>query len=287
MSVVQNWTVTAVREGKTTPNPKASGNLTAYYVDLVGEDGQESKDTYWRRKEGNAPNVNESYYLEVKEGDFGPRAFSAKQNSGPQRLSTGAGRGPGPQPDAEFWAAKDARIARAGMLQAVVASGMFATNPNSDGFVYKCNDLVDKLLASLDERVPHPNASPTQTPNGTDTRAGERTTGAQRSSPAPAASPAQSSMTENQNRYFERLLGAANFGDDARAVRAWAHEVHGTVDVIGRLKDGDAEGIRRDALAWAAQQSDVPGDDSDLPTVDQALAEDADGFISDDQAVPF
>jgi hypothetical protein len=287
MSVVQNWTVTAVREGKTTPNPKASGNLTAYYVDLVGEDGQESKDTYWRRKEGNAPNVNESYYLEVKEGDFGPRAFSAKQNSGPQRLSTGAGRGPGPQPDAEFWAAKDARIARAGMLQAVVASGMFATNPNSDGFVYKCNDLVDKLLASLDERVPHPNASPTQTPNGTDTRAGERTTGAQRSSPAPAASPAQSSMTENQNRYFERLLGAANFGDDALAVRAWAHEVHGTVDVIGRLKDGDAEGIRRDALAWAAQQSDVPGDDSDLPTVDQALAEDADGFISDDQAVPF
>jgi hypothetical protein len=149
------------------------------------------------------------------------------------------------------------------------------------------NRLTDKLLASLDERVPHPNASPPTQSNGTDTRAGERTTGAQRSSPAPAASPAQSSMTENQNRYFERLLGAANFGDDALAVRAWAHEVHGTVDVIGRLKDGDAEGIRRDALAWAAQQSDVPGDDSDLPTVDQALAEDADGFISDDQAVPF
>jgi hypothetical protein len=175
------------------------------------------------------------------------------------------------------------------MLQAVVVATPMEGHTEQE-WLQAVNRLTDKLLASLDERVPHPNASPPTQSNGTDTRAGERTTGAQRSSPAPAASPAQSLVgfvSDKQRDFFERKLREANLGDDANVVRAWANEAVKGGDVLDRLLAGDAEGIRRDALAWAAQQSDVPGDDSDLPTVDQALAEDADGFISDDQAVPF
>lgn len=60
--------------------------------------------------------------------------------------------------DDEFWAAKDRRIARAGMMQAVVSSYSASSFPASlSDYVAGVNKLVDALLASLDERVPSPN----------------------------------------------------------------------------------------------------------------------------------
>ena len=74
------------------------------------------------------------------------------------------------KPSAEFWAQKDKRIARAGIVQAVVASGRFNGEPQSDIYLREVNRLSDALLASLDEVAPHPGDNPSPV-------AGEATSG--------------------------------------------------------------------------------------------------------------
>jgi hypothetical protein len=68
----QRWKVLEVKEGKTEPNPKAPGNLTKFYVHFKGEDGTDSPDTYWRRKEGNFPQPDEIIYGTISQGQYGP-----------------------------------------------------------------------------------------------------------------------------------------------------------------------------------------------------------------------
>ena len=68
----KDWTVTEVRTGKVKNNPHG-GQLQAFYVDFEG-----SSDVYWQRKAGNNPQVGESYYGYIGEGEYGPRFYQEK-----------------------------------------------------------------------------------------------------------------------------------------------------------------------------------------------------------------
>lgn len=174
-AITQNWTVVNVREGKTEPNPhKPSQMLQKFWVDLRGENGTDAPGVYWRRVEGNKPHGE--VYGTVREGDYGPIFKQERQDGAPSRPNTTAGRGPGPAPkDDAFWAQKDQRIARAGVLQAVV-SGPLGNRKDEEtlaAWVERINRLTDALLKSLDEATPHPSGG----------------VSASSDSPAPAASP--------------------------------------------------------------------------------------------------
>lgn len=92
MSATQKWTAQAVREGKISENQKGPGQLQVFYVDFVGVDGEVKDGAYWRRKVGNAPNVGESYYGTIKEGDYGPRFYQERQEGSPPTPSPSKGR---------------------------------------------------------------------------------------------------------------------------------------------------------------------------------------------------
>lgn len=75
----QDWTVTAVREGKVEPNPHG-GSLQKFFVDFQGADGETEEGVYWRRKEGNAPEVGQVFNGEISD----PKGYGAmfKQSKG-------------------------------------------------------------------------------------------------------------------------------------------------------------------------------------------------------------
>lgn len=85
--------------------------------------------------------------------------------------------------------------------------------------------------------------------------------------------------SDEQKDFFERVL-KENCED---------YELRGTVALfvatlptwrvskaIDAIKDGRIEDVAGAARAWAQKQSDVPGDDADLPSLDEALATDED-----------
>ena len=72
----KEWKVIDVREGKTEPNPHG-GMFQKFYVDFEG-----SPDTYWRRREGDAPEVGKAYYGSITKGDYGPRFKKEKVPEG-------------------------------------------------------------------------------------------------------------------------------------------------------------------------------------------------------------
>jgi len=55
----------------------------------------------------------------------------------------------------EFWEAKDRRMSRAGLMQAVVNSGKF-NNLTGDQYLDAVDKLTDALLARIDAKAPHP-----------------------------------------------------------------------------------------------------------------------------------
>lgn len=179
MTTVQNWTVTAANRGKVVPNPhpQGTGNLVNWYLALEGENGTSypldengKAPVFTRKQEGNDLAVGDSIYGHVESGDYGPR-FKGAQNPNAGTTGGGGGRGqrsaaaPASKKDDAFWAQKDRRISRAGILQSVVASGAIPFKDATGGehwdyYVESVNKLTDKLLASLDERCPAPGDKP-------------------------------------------------------------------------------------------------------------------------------
>jgi hypothetical protein len=105
--------------------------------------------------------------------DFEIHKFKSERNPdfqklGPQSVQSNSPRASGPPPaggqavdtppDSAFWYAKDQRISRAGVLQAVVASGAYGEVKDVTNYVAFVNKVTDALLASLDKRCPHPGA---------------------------------------------------------------------------------------------------------------------------------
>jgi hypothetical protein len=105
LPITQDWTVTAVKEGKTEPNPKAPGNLTKFYVHFIGDDGTDAPDVYWRRKEGNAPEVNAKVNGTISQGQYGP-IFKITTTGGISNFNAGGGNSAAKD---DYWAAKEQR----------------------------------------------------------------------------------------------------------------------------------------------------------------------------------
>jgi hypothetical protein len=102
----REWKVLDVREGKVEPNPHG-GNFQKFYVDFEGSD-----DTYWRRKEGDKPEVGKSYYGTITEGNYGPMFKKEKKPEGGGFEARPGGRGGDWQPESERDPERAARILR-------------------------------------------------------------------------------------------------------------------------------------------------------------------------------
>jgi hypothetical protein len=125
--------------------------------------------TLTQKPETQAPEVGQALYGDITEQQFENKAtgesftkFKFKKQSRPDGFTPAPANGAAPAADGggkddAWWYQKDRRISRAGVLQAVVASGMF-NNETPDVYVMSVNRITDALLASLDECAPHPSA---------------------------------------------------------------------------------------------------------------------------------
>jgi hypothetical protein len=150
------------------------GQFTAYKIALAGYDPSENdpeagKTVEWsRRKDAQAPRPGDEVFghVEAKQYDWGTKYVfktDKAQDGGPPASfkKAGANGAGAPAPatqDSDWWYAKDRRISRAGVLQAVVAGGAYNDELPGGAYIDAVNDLTDALLASLDERTPHPSA---------------------------------------------------------------------------------------------------------------------------------
>lgn len=178
----QHYTIKAARNAGT--RPSEHGTLVKWYVDFEeGPDG-----VYWQRKEGSDVWVGDRVYGRIESGQYGLRFYKEQDpQGGGGNASTGettgsyGGNGTAAatqRPDDEFWAQKDRRLARAGMMQAVVGSNIVRpTEGDLTGYVEKVNAVTDALLESLNERAPSPNQSSSHnrstSPPSTGTGAGQ------------------------------------------------------------------------------------------------------------------
>jgi hypothetical protein len=155
------------------------GQFTEYKIALAGYDPSENdpeagKTVAWsRRRDAQAPAPGDEVFghIEIKTYDWGNKyVFKTDQaeQGRPPSFKKATNGGPTPRvtepviQDSDWWYAKDRRISRAGVLQAVVASGLIE-GVDVDTYVATVNEYTDALLASLDERTPHPRA-PTAAP---------------------------------------------------------------------------------------------------------------------------
>lgn len=164
--MASEYTVTRAKNAGEKNNPHG-GKLIKWYIDVEGPDG-EVKDVYAQKKPGNDLNVGDKIYGRIEEGEYGPRFFGEQNpNGGGGSYGGGGGRkkddlGP------EFWAAKDKRIGRAGILQAVVSASelpkLVSGSPDHPPkelteYLRYVNWVTDALVASLDAVTPPPNSS--------------------------------------------------------------------------------------------------------------------------------
>ena len=148
------YTVTRVKAGGEKDNPHG-GKLYKFYVGLANET-EDHPDVYWQRK-SDSLQVGETVYGTVSKGDYGWRFKTEQRPTGSQN-----GLGGSSAPDDAFWAAKDRRLARAGMTQAIVTASdpPFGADPAEIAtYVKDVNEVADALLAALDQRTPAPSAS--------------------------------------------------------------------------------------------------------------------------------
>jgi hypothetical protein len=147
------------------------GKFTSYKIALAGYDPSENdpeagKTVEWsRRRDAQAPAPGDEVFghVEAKQYDWGTKyvfktdqAEQGRPASFKKAGANGAGAPASTTQDSDWWYAKDRRISRAGIMQAVVAGG--ACDPGVSNYVEAVNHLTDQLLASLDERTPHPSA---------------------------------------------------------------------------------------------------------------------------------
>lgn len=178
----QDWTVRSVKPGKTEPNPHGGGNLQKFYVDVVGADGDSYNGVYWRRKEGNDPEVGQSYNGEVTEGKYGPlfrQSKGAFSGSSSPKESTVKKRDWTPEADRD--PERSARILRQHSQEMAVrtltAMGLFSDlGPgapakdwaHAEGWVVRWADFfdadVDKAGKAALQGAGGPSASPPSPP---------------------------------------------------------------------------------------------------------------------------
>ena len=144
----------AVRPGKTSENPHG-GTLQAFYVDFEKLDGTIEEGVYWRRKEGNTPNVGETYEGEITQGDYGPRFKQSKQGGFSSTTSSGSQNHSQKkwQPEAERDPERSARILRQHSQEmALRMLSLDAVQTSREDFQFNFED-VRKLADQFDKDV--------------------------------------------------------------------------------------------------------------------------------------
>lgn len=269
--MASEFTVTRAKNAGERDNPHG-GTLVKWYVDLDGPDG-EVKDVYAQKKPGNDLSIGDKIYGRIEEGEYGPRFFGEQNPNG----GGGGSRSGGSRKDdlgPEFWAAKDKRIGRAGMLQAVViAHGDPGEFLDVEGYIARVNGITDALIASLDAVAPPPNASvptaaspaPSGAASGSANTEGEREGG---------DSAATGFASEKQEAHFRRMLKTAGGSDATVGFVTWYAKENLSPSLISEALDGlsdeatrqaTAKALAVDANAWSIKTGNTQPDTSDLP----------------------
>lgn len=171
----QPWTATYVKEGKTEENPRG-GTLQKFYLDFEGSvDGFNAEDVYWRRKEGNAPVVGQSYVGSISIGDYGYR-FKSEPGAGTAAprgsVNTGSAgtSSKGWQPESERDPERSARILRQHSQEMAVrtltALGSFQGKSAEmlRGTLKTWTDFYDKDVIETSQGAPRGAADPKPPP---------------------------------------------------------------------------------------------------------------------------
>lgn len=271
------YTVKTAKNAGEKDNPHG-GKLVKWYLTVTDPQGTETADVYCQKKPGNDLSPGMEIYGRLEQGEYGWRLFPEQD---PNTRQNGSGGSSDTRDEAWFYA-KDMRISRAGILQAVVSGIPFKPADDLQDYIAQVNRITDALLASLDERTPHPSRTPSATPGGGNNGSG--------SPPVPAATVAGPAPSDKQLAFLEKLLQEAGVDvQDRLDVKAWAAEnltggQNGTASTaIEAAKSGD-EGISRlltAAQKWVAEQPTVPGDERDLQPAPAAV------MGGDDSDIPF
>jgi hypothetical protein len=192
----KDWKVIAVRSGKTEPNPHG-GQFQRFYVDFEG-----SPDTYWRRKEGDAPGVGNSYYGTITVGDYGPRFKKEKLPEDFAGTSSGGSRNLGSkwQPESERDPERSARILRQHSqemaLRYLTVSG-FSVDPENRSVALEQNvrPIIDWFDADVIQAAQKAGGSLPHAEAGT----------------ASAATPPAAQEAQSNAEYLSKLLEQAGF----------------------------------------------------------------------------
>lgn len=266
------YTVKAAKNAGEKDNPHG-GTLVKWYLTVADPQGNETEDVYCQKKPENPLAPGDDIYGTLKEGEYGWRLHPEQR---PEARQNGSQRS-GDTRDTAWFDAKDKRISRAGILQAVVSSGVVvnAGGPPGPRYVEAVNELTDVLLASLDERTPHPNdVAGGSTDIGEDDGAS--------SPPNEGAVASSVAISDKQQAFLERLLkekGADS--EQTQLIIGWASEKltgerGGSASLaIDGLKGSDPdetlERLLKAALAWQRTQTDIPADTTGLDEGEKAL----------------
>lgn len=174
------------------------GSFIDYAIKCKEPDGVERNSVITRKVGGKAgPEVGQTIYGHIEEQRVEPRpgqnfqAFTKRKLKEDSQSSSNGGSPTGSSDgqDPAFWAQRDRRISRAGILQAVVG----ATHPPIGDdpkviatYVKDVDALTDAFLASLDRHTPHPSGPGLDGGNGAASATAP-------SPPAVESSPAQAS----------------------------------------------------------------------------------------------
>lgn len=185
------------------------GSFLDYTVALAGEEGTVK---LTQKPDTPAPSVGQQLYGQIEtkhfdghDGPFEVRKFrKEKREDGaapnPQPRQSAVGRSGSDSPGPEFWAAKDRRLARAGMTQAVVSSPQVGQikNETLDEWVARIGVITTKLLEDLEKRTPSPNQTSPATLDPSSGGSADASTqapaGEQRAAPNTAPAPASSDL---------------------------------------------------------------------------------------------
>lgn len=202
-------------------SPKDHPERKFYSYRVKASDGS----TYEINTKGDPPKLGpDDFTITPGKGDFPAklkRQFGGGGGGG-QNHSHGSDLPP------EFWAAKDRRLARAGMMQAVVASGLCNNAPGVDAFVSQADHYTTALLKVLDQRAPSPN-NPDSVLNGSGLGGGD--TGSPSSAVGtPAAEPSAGRKGATSRRLTE--AGIADRDTQKAIVAAFGGPTDASLDAI-------------------------------------------------------
>jgi len=228
----QEWTAESVRPGKVYDRNEHGKILQAFYVDFKGADGFKAKGTYWKREEGNSPEIGKPANGTISVGDYGYR-FKLEKMGGPRQSGGGSKSW---QSEQERDPERSARILRQHSQEMAIrawfayAQGDYGAPSDTKGALKEWTDFFDADVNKAGQAAvqAHGNAtesasSPTSASRGSEQPPAEQLQKAQPHVPGGATVTTASPNDEDEQRLDDALYNAGinDFDERRWLTQAW------------------------------------------------------------------